>query len=90
MSFSTAEQECFIIGGTEIYKLAWEYLDKLYITEVDTEVQFKEQDNVVYFPSFEKENWKEASSEVKQADEKNEFNYTFKIFEKIEPLKDKK
>jgi len=76
------EEECFIIGGTEIYKLAWEYLDRLYITEVDTEVTFKEEDHVVYFPDVNEKHWAEVSSEPREADHKNEFNFTFKVYEK--------
>ncbi len=77
------EEECFIIGGTEIYKLAWPYLDKLYITEVDTEVSFTKEDHVVYFPDVEEGQWQEVSSDPRKADEKNEFNFTFKVYERI-------
>ena len=77
------EQECFIIGGTEIYKLAWQYLDRLYITQVDTEVTYTKEDEVVYFPQLEEGQWKEVSSDPRQSDEKNEFDYTYKVYERI-------
>ncbi len=76
------EEECFIIGGTEIYKLAWSYIDRLYITEVDMEVTPNQDDQVVFFPEVNPKEWKEVSSNPKEADEKNEFNYTFKVYER--------
>jgi len=82
VAYDNKEEECFIIGGTEIYKLAWEYLDRLYITEVDTEVEFGKEDQVVYFPEVDGTDWKEVSSTPKEADEKNKFNYTFKVYER--------
>ena len=82
-AYDNEEEECFIIGGTEIYKLAWQYLDRLYITEVDTEVSYTEDDQVVFFPALEKDQWKEVSSDPRVADEKNEFNYTYKVYERI-------
>jgi len=82
-AYDNDEEECFIIGGTEIYKLAWPYLDKLYITEVDTAVATKEDDEVIYFPDFTMEEWGLISSREKPSDEKNEFAYTFKVYEKI-------
>ena len=81
LAYDNKEEECFIIGGSEIYKLAWKYLDRLYITEVDTEVSIKEGDDVVYFPDLEVDKWQEVSSKTKEADEKNEHNYTFKVYE---------
>ncbi len=83
LAYDNQEEECFIIGGTEIYKLAWQYLDKLYITEVDTEVAHKEEDYVVHFPELDPAEWTEVNSVPKEADEKNEFGYTFKIYERV-------
>ena len=86
LAYENGEEECFIIGGTEIYKLAWEYLDRLYITEVDTEVEFKKEDHVVYFPDIDNDHWTEVSKDLRESDHKNEFNYTFKVFEKTNKL----
>jgi len=83
LAYDNKEEECFIIGGTEIYKLAWPYLDKLYITEVDTEVSISNEDAAVYFPELEENVWELTDSTEKAADEKNEFAYTFKVYERI-------
>jgi dihydrofolate reductase len=69
------EEEAFIIGGGEIYRLSMPMLDRIYLTEVDTEVESGE----VFFPKLLPEEWKVMSSESHLADEKNEHNYTFKV-----------
>ena len=72
------ETEAFIIGGGQIYELSKSYWDKLYLTEVDLEV-----DGDIFFPQLNQDEWKLASSEHHEPDEKNEHPYTFKIFERI-------
>lgn len=73
------EQEAFIIGGGMIYELTQQYWDRVYLTEVDLEVE-----GDIYFPALKEEEWKLISSNPQKADEKNEFDYTFKIFERVE------
>jgi len=71
------ETEAFIIGGGQIYEQSKDLWDKIYLTEVDLEI-----DGDVFFPAIDKTIWKEVSSEAHQPDEKNEFAYTFKILER--------
>ncbi|MFK7775589.1 MAG: dihydrofolate reductase [Saprospiraceae bacterium] len=71
------EEEAFIIGGAQIYELGMKYSDKLYLTEVDLEVE-----GDIIFPKLNMDEWELLSEETHQADEKNEHNYTFKIFQK--------
>lgn len=47
------DDEVFIIGGASIYKQFIDLVDKMYLTEVESE--FKEAD--VYFPEFNKDEW---------------------------------
>lgn len=72
------EQEVFIIGGAEIYKLALPVLDRIYLTEIDLEVE----NGDAFFPMFESSEWKIISEEKHDPDIKNQYSYTFKIFEK--------
>ncbi len=74
------EEEVFIIGGGQIYKLFMEKADKLYITHVDGE--FLDADT--YFPEIDKNKWRETSREEHKADEKNPLNYIFSVYEKID------
>ncbi|MCC6724337.1 MAG: dihydrofolate reductase [Saprospiraceae bacterium] len=71
------ETEAFIIGGGEIYRQSWPYLDRLYLTEVDIEPEAD-----VFFPKVEETEWQELSREAHLADEKNEFPYVFKVLER--------
>ena len=77
IAHDNGETEAFIIGGGTIYEQTQAYWDRIYLTEVDLEV---EGDTV--FPAINAEEWNLLSSEAKQPDEKNEFAYTFKVFER--------
>ncbi|MBK7807727.1 MAG: dihydrofolate reductase [Saprospiraceae bacterium] len=78
LAHSKGESEVFIIGGGQIYEQSTELWDKLYLTEVDIKV-----DGDILFPEIDFKKWKLVSSERFEKDDKNEYNYTFKIFEKI-------
>ncbi|MGB0985318.1 MAG: dihydrofolate reductase [Saprospiraceae bacterium] len=78
LAYDNGEQEVFIIGGGKVYEKAMPFLDKVYLTVVHTEVE-----GDTFFPKLTPTEWKEiSSSERQKADEKNDFDYTFKIFEK--------
>lgn len=71
------ETEAFIIGGGEIYAQTQHLWEKIYWTEVALEVE-----GDVFFPKIDLSNWKLTFEEKHQRDDKNEHDYTFKIFEK--------
>jgi len=77
-AYDNGDREAFIIGGGEIYKQSLPFLDKIYLTEIDLEVE-----GDVYFPDIDAKKWKLLSSEAHQADERNEYNYIFKVYERI-------
>jgi dihydrofolate reductase len=56
------QEEIFIIGGGEIYKLAWDYIDKLYITVIN-----KSFNADVFFPTYD-EFTKEVSKKIVETD----------------------
>ncbi|MEO1262672.1 MAG: dihydrofolate reductase [Bacteroidota bacterium] len=72
------EEEVFIIGGGQVYAQSMHLLDKIYLTEVDLEVE-----GDVFFPQLKMEEWQEIKNEPHLPDEKNEHAYTFKIFTRI-------
>jgi dihydrofolate reductase len=72
------ENECFIIGGGEIFRQCIHLCDKIYLTRIHQKI-----DGDVFFPELKKEEWKEISSIHRPADEKNKYNFTFLIYEKI-------
>lgn len=71
------EKEAFIIGGGEIYKKAIPYLDKIYITDVDLDVE-----GDIFFPEINWENWEQIACEKHKPDEKNAYAYSFMVFER--------
>ncbi|MFY8037137.1 MAG: dihydrofolate reductase [Cyclobacteriaceae bacterium] len=71
------QQELFIIGGSEIYQLAMPYASRLYLTEIQTELE-----GDTFFPSFDKTEWRETSRKHHPADERHRFAFDFVIYEK--------
>lgn len=63
--------ECFLIGGADIYTQALPMVDKIYLTEVHSEIVGN-----IYF-NFEKSNWKEIKRVDFPADEKHAYAYSF-------------
>ena len=77
-AFDNGETEAFIIGGGEIYRQSMEYWDKVYLTEVACAPV-----GDIYFPHLDPQEWKIVQEEHHTKDEKNEYDYTFKILDKI-------
>lgn len=75
---SNGEDEVFIIGGAEIYKLSLPILDRIYLTEIELKVEKGD----AFFPEFSTKEWQLVREEKHQPDAKNQYTYTFKIFEK--------
>lgn len=78
IAFENGEEEAFIIGGGQIYDQTSELWDKIYLTEVDVKAKGN-----VFFPTVDPNEWLIVSEKRCHADEKNEYNYTFKILERI-------
>ena len=66
-----SNQNCFIIGGGEIYKQSMEIADQIYLTLVHEDF---EGDNT--FPEIGSE-WKMVTSQDFEPDEKNKHKYSF-------------
>ncbi|MFH0968932.1 MAG: type 3 dihydrofolate reductase [Patescibacteria group bacterium] len=76
LKLGKGDEEMFIIGGAQVYALAMPYANKIYVTEVDAEPE-----GDTFFPEIKKDEWNEIFSEFHEKDEKNNYNYTFKIYE---------
>ncbi len=77
LAASRAEDEAFIGGGADIYRLALPLTDRIYLTRVHAHTPVD-----VYFPEFNIHEWSEISSEQIGMDEKNQYPTTFMILEK--------
>ncbi|WP_059170875.1 dihydrofolate reductase [Bacillus sp. FJAT-27445] len=69
------EEEYFVIGGAEIFKEMFPYADKLYITLIHVEFE-----GDTFFPEFDLEEWELLSSEKGPRNEKNPYDYEFRIY----------
>lgn len=65
--------EVFVTGGSAIYENALPFADRLYITEVDVEM-----DGDASFPDFDEAEFDETRREAIAADAKNEFDFVIR------------
>lgn len=72
------DKEVMICGGASVYKQFLPIADRLYLTFI-----YHNFDGDVYFPDFDISQWKEIKRIDNKADEKNLYDYSFVIFEKI-------
>ncbi|MBK5215766.1 MAG: dihydrofolate reductase [Candidatus Pacebacteria bacterium] len=72
-------EEAFIIGGGQIYKLFIYKADKLYITHVNAE--FSDADT--YFPIIDTNKWEKISEDKHSRDEKNIYDCNFVVYKKM-------
>jgi dihydrofolate reductase len=77
-AFLLTNNDCFIIGGGEIYKQSIEVADKIYLTLVDCELN-----GDTFFPEIDS-TWKKISRKDFESDEKNEYRYSFIEYEKYQ------
>lgn len=77
IAFDNGEEEVFIIGGAGVYENTMDLWDRLYYTEV-----MAEPEGTVFFPKMDWSEWTLKSEEKHLADEKNMYDYTFKVYDR--------
>ncbi|MED1600041.1 dihydrofolate reductase [Alkalihalophilus marmarensis] len=77
LDIAKQEEECFIIGGAELFKLFWNDTDRLYITHIDETFE-----GDTYFPEIKESEWEKVSDEAGTVDEKNRYPHTFCTYER--------
>ena len=75
------EVEVFVMGGAEIYSQALPVANRLYLTEIDAEI-----DGDTFFPAVNHKDYKEISRINHNADEKHRFAFDFVVYEKQNQL----
>ena len=73
---AAGETECFIIGGSAVYRDAMPKVKKLYLTKVLSNVE-----GDVFFPEWG-DGWRQVSEEKFPSDEKNDFETLFQVWER--------
>lgn len=69
---SEGDDETFIFGGGEIFRQALPLVNKIYMTRVHTHIE-----GDTFFPELNMKEWKEIFHQDFEADEKNNFPYSF-------------
>ena len=72
------DENPFIIGGGQIYKLAMEVGDKIELTRVHKE--FKAD---TFFPKIDENKWRLINEEFNEKDERHQFSFTYKTYIKV-------
>jgi dihydrofolate reductase len=72
-------EEVMVMGGASLYEQFLPIANKLYLTKVDAELM-----GDTWFPEWQPEQWLEVEREDHQADEKNQFDYSFIVYEKLD------
>lgn len=73
----TLAEECCVIGGGDIYRLAMPYADVIELTYIHAPTQ-----GTATFPELDMTQWKEVSRERYEADENNDYPYSFVRYER--------
>src|SRR3989344_3449155 len=73
----SSPEEAFVIGGGEIYRLAFPIADRIYLTRIHAEV-----DGDVYFPEISEKEWKEVDRKNHPADKKHKYSFTYVQYER--------
>ncbi len=72
------ENELMVIGGAELYRQTIDRADRLYVTEIDLDI-----DGDTFFPRIDPALWREVARESHTRDERNPNDYDFVIFDRI-------
>jgi dihydrofolate reductase len=71
------DDEVFVIGGAEIYKLALPYAQKMLLTFIDVAPQAD-----AYFPEFDESEWRIVDSVPHEKDGEHPYQFIFKTYER--------
>ena len=73
--------EVAVIGGGEVYRLFWPHVDRLYLTEVDLEVE-----GDTHFPTPDPGEWREVAREVHPRAEKDTASFILRVLDRMKKM----
>ncbi len=71
------EAEAFITGGAEIFKVGFPFSQRLYLTQIDAEIE-----GDTYFPEWNASQWNEMSRRHHPVDDRHAFAFDFVVYER--------
>ena len=78
IAVSQKDQESFVVGGAEIFKIFMPFITRIYLTLVHSQFE-----GDTFFDLPDPLIWKLVSREDYKADEKNHFDYSFNVYERL-------
>jgi len=75
---TTNSNEIFIIGGAEVYKQLLPRIERIYLTIVHETFE-----GDAFFPELKETEWKEVSHVRHEADESNDYDYSFVMLDRV-------
>jgi len=69
--------EIMVIGGSSLFEQMFDIVDKLYLTRVHAKLE-----GDTWFPEWDKTKWQLISQESHPADEKNDYAYSFEVYQR--------
>lgn len=72
-----ADEEIFFVGGAELYAQALPLADRLYLTEIQADVN-----GDAWFPDYDRADWREASRNVRR-DEASGLEFHFAVYDRL-------
>ena len=76
------QEEVFIVGGGEIYRLSLPRTDRIYLTVIHTRLE-----GDTTYPELNMEEWQKIHEDPHRSDQQNPFDFTFYILERIKNIK---
>lgn len=76
------DPECFVVGGAEIYRQALPIAQRIYLTRVEAEVE-----GDTCLPPVNWDSFQQVKAERVHADERNEYDTTFQVYERLAEMK---
>ena len=77
LSLAEGDDEVFVAGGGEIYRIALPLADRMYLTVVHTDAT-----GDILFPEFAAGDWELTEDSRHEPDEKHAFPYSFRLYQR--------
>ncbi|KPU43130.1 dihydrofolate reductase [Oxobacter pfennigii] len=78
LPYAKSDQEYFVIGGGEIFKMLFPYTQRMYLTEIHENFE-----GDTFFPDYDKSQWKVTEKKEGTIDEKNIYPHTYLTLERV-------
>ncbi len=77
LALCEGDEEPFIAGGAEIYRMALPLTHRMYLTHIEARFE-----GDTWFPKWNEEEWNVISRDKHEPDEKNQWKFSFVVYER--------